>query len=222
MRELRLAEIGRIADDWLDELCTLAGTLEYVDLSYPGKSLGEDALVCFLEIVGGGLTHLDLSGHTSIADEFLEDALMANMGRLQRLRLADVSSVTDEDVAGLFDAWADEDEEGCSNPPLVEVAMPRNQLLSTDALLAVLNHSGSALTRLDINGWMSTAREDALEALGNFCPKLRTVDLGFCREVNDFVIQNILDRCPDVKEIKIWGCTKVTETCPKKVSTPAF
>ncbi|EIN07847.1 RNI-like protein [Punctularia strigosozonata HHB-11173 SS5] len=215
LRELRLKEVGRMADDWLDELCTLAGSLEYLELSYPGRSLSEDALVGLLEFVGPGLTHLDLSGQSMITDGFMEDGIVPNVGKLQKLKLADVPQLTDEGVANLFDTWVDEKEPDY-NPPLTEISMPRNHLLTSEALLALMNHSGPELMHLDINGWKDTGREGVLEDLGEYCRKLKTVDIGFCREVNDFVVQGILDNCADVREIKIWGCNKVTETCPKK------
>ena len=39
---------------------------------------------------------------------------------------------------------------------------------------------------------------------------LHSVDLGWCRAVDDFVIRDILDGCKgNLREVKVWGCNRV-------------
>jgi DNA repair protein RAD7 len=80
----------------------------------------------------------------------------------------------------LFEEWVGK------NPPLLELDLSRNTTLSTSALLAVLNHSGATLTHLNINGWKEV-ENDGLMQIGKLARDLRTIDLGWCREVSSLL-----------------------------------
>ena len=54
--------------------------------------------------------------------------------------------------------------------------------------------------------------------LGAKAPGLTKIDVGWCRGVDDFVIKGLLEGCERLKEIKCYGCNRVTENCPRKVS----
>ncbi|PCH39544.1 RNI-like protein [Wolfiporia cocos MD-104 SS10] len=216
LSELRLKEIGQFSDDFLPLLKPLAKCLTSLELSYPGdrEALSEAALIELLRAMGAGLTHLDLSGNINIGDGFLFKGIKPHTRKLSSLTLADTPALTDAGVAEFFDTWAAASGHA-PNPPLVVINMSRNHLLKGDALITLLKHSGEALTLLNINGWRE-ASEDALRAIAEYAPQMRKLDIGFCREVNDYTIKALLEGCVQLEEAKVWGCQRVTITCPRK------
>jgi len=213
-----LREVEKLDDEFVDVMKEMTG-LTYLDLGYPAKSLSEEALVELMGILGQGLTHLDLSGHALLTDTFLMEGIKAHARVLTGLALANVPLLTDEGVAEFFDAWTMKHEEdgSPSNPPLVTLDFSRNSTLSSSALIGILSHSGSTLTHLNINGWKATS-EESLNRIAARAKELRWLDVGWCREMDNFVMKAIMEKCEKVKEIKVFGCNRLTEHCPRKVS----
>ncbi|KAI0823776.1 RNI-like protein [Trametes gibbosa] len=211
LRELRLKEVGQLSDGFLAEIKPLAGKLTYLDLSYPGRpdALSESALIDVLTHVGSSLEHLDLSSHTGVTDGVLFRGIKPNMPSLTSLMLANCTELTDAGIAEFFEAW-----QGRSKR-LSVADLSRNAGLGDAALTALLAHSGDELEELNINGWKDVT-EDALKGISHKAPKLRKLDVGFCRTVDNFFVKDLLARCDNIKEIKVWGCQRVTEDCPRK------
>ncbi|KAF5318044.1 hypothetical protein D9619_012123 [Psilocybe cf. subviscida] len=218
LTELRLKEVGRLNDDFLQEIEKLQeGPLRLLDLADPSTSCSDDAVISLLRAVGGGLTQLDLSKHEELTDEFLMKGLVPHVCDLERLSLRHLPEVTDKGLAKFFAAW--------KNPPLTDIDLSRNPDLGSEALTAMLKHSGKSLRELNINGWKETD-EDALRMVGRVCVQLKKVDVGWCRAMDDFVVKSWLEGdmehgapvggCHHIEEIKIWGCNRVTASCPKK------
>lgn len=215
LSELRLAEVGLLADEWLDQIKSLEN-LERLNLSYPSQSLSDDAVIDLLETVGERLTALDLSGHVALTDNVLVSGVAAHCRRLQDLTISSMDSLTDEGVAQFFEALLES-----PHPPIPRVDLSRNHELADAAFDALLAHSGQALERLSVNSW----RELSLEALmrlgaeeGGGAPRLEWVDIGWCREADDYVVKALLDGCEALRTIKCFGCNRLTENCPRKAS----
>lgn len=219
LKELRLKEIGKITDAFLELLKPLAGTLVSLDLSYPSdpEALSERALIDLMRAVGASLTHLDLSGNVDIGDAFLFQGLKPHARRLTSLTLARTPDLTDAGVVEFFDTWpaAAEKDGEAPNPPLSVIDLSRNHRLTGDALLALLKHSGLSLTDLNINGWKETSQE-ALVQIAEYAQDLQKLDAGWCREVDDWVIKDLLQKCDRLEEINIWGCQRLTQSCTRK------
>ncbi|KAI0328035.1 RNI-like protein [Cubamyces sp. BRFM 1775] len=209
LRELRLKEVGQLSDKFLVELQALGGQLTYLDLSYPGngEAIHESALIDFLTQAGSLLEHLDLSGIANVTDGVLFRGVKPHVLKLNTLVLANNVELTDAGVAEFFDTW--------QGAPLSNADLSRNPDLSDAALVALLKHSGGDLTELNINGWKGVS-ENALKHIPKLALNLTKLDVGFCRSVDNFLIKDILDRCAHVQEIKVWGCQRITEHCPRK------
>ncbi|KAH9920184.1 RNI-like protein [Amylocystis lapponica] len=221
LKELRLKEVGKLDDTFLEPIKLLAGTLASLDLSYPGvektEPLSSDAVIDLLSAIGNSLTHLDLSGNINLGDGFLFNGLKPHTRKLTSLVLANLPELTDAGVAEFFNTWASAAEEDglTPNPRLITVDLSRNEVLSSDALYALLKHSGPALTQLNINGWKSVS-DDALEMIAAKARELRWLDIGWCREANDWVIKALMDKCEKITDVKVWGCQRLTVTCPRR------
>ncbi|KAJ4478162.1 RNI-like protein [Lentinula aciculospora] len=201
LTRLGLREIGMLSDDFLEPIGLLSGRLTYLDISEPSNSCSNRAVNTLLNAVGSTLTYLNLSGHIDLTNDVLQYGVLPNITTLHHLALSNLPLLTDEGVAFFFSQW--------SNVPLTAVEFSRNPALSTNSLVELLNHSGEGLHSLDINGW----KDVSATALANIATKakdLQKVDLGWCREVDDFIIKSILDSCKNrLAEVRIWGCSKV-------------
>jgi len=237
---LRLKEIGNLSDEFLEELSTLSeggSKLTYLDLSDPGKSCGEEAMINLLSAIGQQLTHLNVSNHIFLTDDFLMEGIQPHTEALDTLILNNLPDLTDEGVATFFKAWD-------NNPALSHLDLSRNHSLADLALGAVLDHSGEKLEELNINGWKDL-EEEVLVTFAVKAPELRKVDVGWVREMTDFVVKAWVDGAPQhldenkdeddpdaiigevvslvggcrkLEEVKVWGCNRITSNCPRKVS----
>jgi DNA repair protein RAD7 len=148
-----------------------------------------------------------------ITDGFLVDSIMPQCSLLSSITLEHLPELTDAGVGLFFNDW--------NGNPLCSLSLGRNPTLGSEALEAVLNHSGNVLQELNINGWKGVP-EASLMQIAAKCPKLEQLDVGWCREVDDFVVKSIIDGCPDLKVAKVWGCNRLTVACPKRVSLLFF
>lgn len=235
---LRLKEIGNLSDEFLEELSTLSegeSKLTYLDLSDPGESCEEEAMINLLSAIGSQLTHLNVSNHINLTDDFLVEGIQPHTKALDTLILNNLPNLTDEGVATFFKAWD-------NNPALAHLDLSRNHSLADLALEAILGHSGEKLEELNINGWKDL-EEEILVTFAVKAPELRKVDVGWVRDMTDFVVKAWIDGAPQdfnenkddpdamvgevvsvvggcrkLEEVKVWGCNRITSNCPRKVS----
>jgi len=212
LKELRLRRFGKMCDDFLEVLKSSSLALTYLDLAYPGNTelVGEMAVMGLVKKLGSTLKHLDLSGITSITDEFFLHCLQEHGSNLEGLTMADLEELTDEKIGQFFLEWE-------KNPGLTFVDLSRNHNLSSLALDGVLQHSGPQLKSLNINGWKATSNE-SLNMIAELATGLDKIDVGWCREVDDFALAKIQDECENLKELSCWGCNRVTPAARRRVS----
>jgi len=122
--------------------------------------------------------------------------------------MAALEELTDEKIGQFFLEWE-------KNSGLTSVDLSRNHTLSSLALNAVLKHSGSHLKSLNINGWKATSNE-SLTMIAELAAGLSKIDVGWCREVDDFTLANIQDSCEDLKDLSCWGCNRVTAAARRR------
>jgi len=213
LTELRLREVGKMCDDFLEVLESVGPALTYLDLAYPGNAelVGEVAVMGLVKKLGPTLKHLDLSGITTITDEFFLHCLKEHAPNLESLTMADLEEVTDEKIGQFFLGWE-------KNSGLTSVNLSRNHTLSSLALNGVLQHSGPQLKSLNINGWKAASNE-SLTMIAELATGLSKIDVGWCREVDDFALAKIQDECDDLKVLSCWGCNRVTPAARRRVST---
>ena len=242
LEELKLSELGKLKDSWIEYISKLT-LLRSLSLSRSAESLTDEPVVELLGKIGARLEHLDLSGNDELTDVLLLDGIGKNCTSLQSLALSGVTQLTDGGVAAFFKQWKQDEgisygignTEDCmdidrpvTNRPLSSIDLSQISELGTDALLALLLHSGPDLLKLSINGWKGT-EEKALSAIARSAPKLEELDVGWCRDVDDFVVGKLLgmgqkdeDRrsagCMNLKVLRLYGCNRVTNACPTRVS----
>ena len=217
--DLRLKEIGHMNDSFLSQIKLLKGGLRHLDIADPTHSCTESAMIALIRSIGKSLTHLNVSKHSLLGDQFLAKGLQPHTKALVSLTLSHLPELTDEGVSKWFTAW--------KNPPLLFLDMSRNEDLGSLSLESLMKHSGRQIEELSINGWKEVG-EDALKSIGWFGKELKKLDVGWCRAVNDFLLKIWLEGelirgvqkggCGSLREVKVWGCNKISHSCPRKVS----
>ena len=210
LTDLRLCQISKMSDEFLPHIAKLQH-LTSLDLSSPAHSLGDEAVAELLEQVGSNLTSLDLSGNIELTDAFLKDGMRKHVPNLTTLTLNNLPLITDIGISDLFNTYTMK-----NHPPLHKISLARNHNLAGDALTSLLEHSGLGLSDLDINSWKDVS-QDALKLIGERAKILQTLDIGWCRAVDDFTVKAVLDGCERIKAIKVYGCNRLTQACPYKV-----
>jgi len=230
LEELSLREVGLMDHEFADPLCSLP-PLRVLDLAIPGIGIDEDGWMRLMEKHGSTLETLDTSKHEEFTDRILQEGVRKYARALSELKLEGCHGLTDEGVAQFFGNWAypmstlkdetddmDVDsapvevspvslEEFMPNPPLHVLSLARNHELSSAALTAAVVHSAQSLTWLNVNG-LRSASSEALAQLKR-AKELRYLDAGWCRELDDFVMKDVVTACPKLSEIKVWGCSRV-------------
>ncbi|KAG2363065.1 RNI-like protein [Suillus spraguei] len=227
--ELSLREIGLMDNEFTDPLCSLP-PLKVLDLGIPGIGIDEDGWMKIIEKHGSTLETLDASKHEGFTDHVLQESVREYARVLSELKLDECLSLTDEGVAQFFGNWShpilalkdndhdmDVDSEPeasltslepfTPNPPLRVLSLARNQELSSATLVAAITHSAQSLTWLSVNGLRNVSSE-ALAQLKR-AEELCYLDVGWCRQLDDFVMKDVVAACTKLNEIKVWGCSRV-------------
>ncbi|ORY32846.1 hypothetical protein BCR39DRAFT_522058 [Naematelia encephala] len=200
VRTLRLSEIGQLDNTWLVHLAKL--NLTSLDLSAPGHTLIDMNVELLLQACTS-ITSLDLSDNPELSDAILP--AIAGL-RLHELHLRNLVELTDDGVADFFRSSV--------SPGLKVIDLEKGHDLRGPALRALLEHSGHSLERLSIMGWREVD-SDTLSQLGQ-CKRLRELNLGWCRQVTDFTMKDILEGCEELQSVRVWGCNQLTDAVPRR------
>ncbi|KAH7890166.1 RNI-like protein [Phlebopus sp. FC_14] len=223
LEELQLREVGLLDDTFTDPLCELP-PLRLLDLAQPSIGIEEADWLRLLERHGRKLENLNPSWHGGFTDDVLENGVKKHARFISELRLDGCANLTDGGVAKFFRNWAkpnhgakDEDkmdidtavpaEPFTPNPPLHVLSLARNHTLSSAALDAAIAHSASSLNSLNLNGLRSMSTTSLARLKG--ATSLRWLDVSWCREMDDFVMKDVVQNAKDLGEVRVWGCNRV-------------
>jgi len=225
LEELQLKEVGHLGNTFVEPLCALP-PLKLLDLSNPGASILENGWLQILERHGPRLESFDPSWHDEFTDVVLENGIWKHGRVVSELKLEGLSSLSDEGVAHFFENWnkpfptldseASESEmdvevDECGtftpNPPLRTVSLARNRALSNATFTALLAHSAPSLVFLNLNG-LGAISSESLERLKDVSD-LRWLDMSWCRDLDDFMMKDVVSNAPKLGEVRVWGCNRV-------------
>ncbi|KAF8437648.1 hypothetical protein L210DRAFT_3482673 [Boletus edulis BED1] len=226
LEELQLKEVGRLDDTFAEPLCALP-PLRLLDLSNPGVGIQENGWLQVLERHGPTLESFDPSWHEGFTDMVLENGIRKHARVMSELRLEGLSSLSDAGATHFFENWNKpfstlDSEDGDSgmevddcgtftpNPPLRTVSLARNHAFSNATFTALLEHSAPSLVSLNLNG----LGQIASESLGRLkdVPEVRWLDVSWCRELDDFIMKDVVSNASKLGEVRVWGCNHVKGT----------
>jgi len=215
LEELQLKEVGHLGDTFVESLCALP-PLKLLDLSNPGVGILENGWLQILERHGPTLESFDPSWHEGFTDVVLGSGIWKHARVISELRLEGLSSLSDAGVAHFFENWdqpfTDVDDCGAldPNPPLRTLSLARNCSLSNATFTALLAHSAPSLVSLNLNG----LGQISSESLGRLkdVSDMRSLDMSWCRELDDFMMKDVVSNAPKLGEVRVWGCNRVRGT----------
>ncbi|KAJ3057051.1 hypothetical protein HK097_001020 [Rhizophlyctis rosea] len=201
MRELRLDSCMKLGDDEVRRVGELRELVE-LELSRLGTGVKEESLCGLVGDVGRGLRVLSFNGYPDMTDRVLLTSIAPTCTSLRSLSLEDCESLTTEGMVEFLS--------NLKTPTgLTKFSLWRNVHLKDEALVACLNDHRGTLEELCLNG-LDELTEYGLKLVGG-CTGLKEVDLSWIRDLDDFILADILKSCKKLQKVKIYGCSKLTE-----------
>ncbi|KAE8394784.1 hypothetical protein BDV23DRAFT_146363 [Aspergillus alliaceus] len=216
LRCLKLKQCWKVGDSSLQALSSLT-SLEHLSLNLVRETKNSSLLDLVFKI-GPKLRTLSLQGFPN-ADDLLLEIIHEKCCVLSKLRLSDNSVCTDKGFARLFTEWP--------NPPLEIVDLsstrdvdnsnpdgPEDTVgLASEGLIALMNHSGPAIRKLNISSCRHVSRAAFEEIFSDnkIYPNLKELDISFHTAMDDYLVGRIFKCCPAVKKLVAFGCFNVRD-----------
>lgn len=145
-------------------------SLELVDLE--AEAWSDDSLDLVLRDLGSHLVSLRLAGDLNTLTDKSINSIRDHCSELRSLQLVNLMDITDNCVADMFDSWSDRGMIG-----LKTLSLERCVQIGDMAILAVLKHSGSTLTELNLNS-LKNVSSAVIEKFSEL-RSLQKLDIGF-------------------------------------------
>ncbi|QRD86154.1 leucine rich repeat protein [Aspergillus flavus] len=216
LRRLKLKQCWKVGHISLQALSSLT-SLEHLSLDLVQET-SNDSLIKVVSTVGPRLHTLSLEGFPN-ADNCLLETIHDKCRSLSKLRLSGNVVCTDEGFAKLFTGWP--------NPPLeyVDFSSTRDVEnsnldgsrdaigLASEGLIALMDHSGSAIQKLNISSCrhVSRAAFEEIFSDGKVYPNMKELDVSFHTVMDDYLISRILQCCPVIKKLVAFACFNVRD-----------
>jgi DNA repair protein RAD7 len=216
LKRLKLKQCWKIGSNSLRSISTLP-TLEHLSLDTV-QELEIESLLQMANTLGPNLRTLSLEGFRN-ADDRLLDLIHEKCRLLSKLRFSDNALCSDRGFVNLFTDWA--------NPPLrfvdlsstrdVDNANPDGPVeaigFASQGFIALVNHSGSTLQKLNISSCRHISRAAFEEVFSEekTYPFLQELDVSFHTVMDDFLIGKIFQSCPAIKKVVAFACFNVRD-----------
>jgi len=174
--------------------------MKKLDLS--GLKLSDDQMLKILQSNGGTLTNLVVNGCEKLTNKSI-GAIGEHCRSLLRLGVEELYGVTPDAITNLF---------ASANyvSGLEEVSLNRTYA-NDDTVVALAVACGSSLRKLGMHS-LSEITDMSLVALTKFSSSnLQEIELSFCRKFTDDGLGQLVDSCPRIRRLDLWGCTQVTD-----------
>ncbi|KAJ3042893.1 hypothetical protein HDV00_006455 [Rhizophlyctis rosea] len=201
LRVLRLDSCHRVGDEGVRALAKLK-CLEELQLDSLGEGVKEESLMFLVESVGSGLGSLSFNGYPEMSDKVLLESIAPTCTSLRKLFLKDCPSLTTDGIIHFLAILR-------TPAGLTHFSLGRNVHLADSAIIALLNDHAHTLEHLSLNG-LDELTEVSLGALKG-CMKLRELDVSWIRDLDDFMLGDVLKGCKCLEEVRIYGCSKLNE-----------
>lgn len=216
LRRLKLTQCWKTGDRSLKAIASLK-SLEHLSLNFVQETSKEE-LGNIIHHVGSNLRTLSLDGFHN-ADDHVLGLIHSKCNSLVKLRLSDNAVCTDKAYAQLFNGWQNRPLEYVdlsstrdvdnNNPDGPEEAIG----LASEGLVALMNHSGPQVQKLNIASCRHVSREafEEVFAEGKKYPHLTELDVSFHTVMDDFLIGSIFRCCPAIKKVVAFACFSVRD-----------
>lgn len=166
--------------------------------------VGVEAL---LDTLGESLTSLNLSKCTQLTDASLV-SIRENCHKLTHLDVSGLEKPTTAGLVGLFLSGSESGTEKVQKSVgLLETVSVRGTANTTDEAIVHLSLlAASSLRSLDMSSCHLLTNK-ALVAIAVNCKSIQSLDLSFCRDIEDEAVKYFVDTAPRMEKMSVWGCT---------------
>lgn len=214
LKRIKVYNNQQVSGDGIRELVHLK-KLQYLSI-HLHKPVHSDVFVEVLRSIGAGLRTLSLRW-TPELDNTVLDTIHSNCHNLSKLRITDSEVMTDAGFARLFTDWRNPgltfiDLQKCRH---VDSQKPRDNPdgigLCSEGFKALMAHSGKSLQKLNLHACRHISKQafDEVFSLEKVYPELKSLEISFCEEVNDYVVGSAFRSCPNLRELNVFGCMRV-------------
>ncbi|RAL15676.1 DNA repair protein Rad7, protein [Aspergillus homomorphus CBS 101889] len=211
LRRLKLKHCWKLGDRSLQAISTLT-SLMHLSLHFY-QDVENETLINTISRVGPNLQTLSLEGFTT-ADDRLLDMIHDKCRLLTKLHFSENAVCTDKGFVRLFTNWP--------NPALKVVDMSSTRDvdnanpdgpteatgLASHGFVALMNHSGSMIQRLNISSCRHISHAAFTEVFSDerTYPKLRELDVSFHTVMDDYIVSRIFQSCPNIQKLVAFAC----------------
>ncbi|CAN8292042.1 unnamed protein product [Cochlearia groenlandica] len=128
------------------------------------------------------------------------EAIAHHCRELQELDLSKSSKLSDVSLYALA--------HGCPN--LTKLNLSGCTSFS-DAAIAYLTRFCKKLKVLNLCGCVNAVSDHTLEAIGNNCIQMQSLNLGWCENISDDGVMCLAYGCPDLRTLDLCGCVLITD-----------
>ncbi|CAN7133944.1 unnamed protein product [Brassica rapa subsp. narinosa] len=128
------------------------------------------------------------------------EAIANHCHELQELDLSKSLKLTDRSLYALA--------HGCPN--LTKLNLSGCTSFS-DKAIAYLTRSCRNLKVLNLCGCVNAVSDYTLEAIGNNCNQMQSLNLGWCEKISDDGVMSLAYGCPDLRTLDLCGCVLITD-----------
>lgn len=214
LKRLKVYNNQQVSGDGIRELVHLK-KLQYLSI-HLHEHVHSDVYVEVLHSIGAGLRTLSLRWMPKL-DNTVLDAIHSNCHSLSKLRITDSEVMTDAGFARLFTNWRNPgltfiDLQKCRH---VDSQKPRENPddigLCSEGFKALMAHSGKSLQKLNLHACRHISKQafDEVFSLEKTYPELKSLEISFCEDVNDYVVGSVFRSCPNLRELNVFGCMRV-------------
>ncbi|KAI3396435.1 hypothetical protein diail_12155 [Diaporthe ilicicola] len=214
LKRLKVYNNQKVGGDGIREVAHLK-KLQHLSI-HVHNNVHSDIYVEVLRSIGTDLRTLSLRRAPGL-DNTVLDAIHDNCHHLSKLRITDSEVMTDAGFARLFTDWRNPgltflDLQKCRH---VDSQKPRDNPddvgLCSEGFKALMAHSGKSLQKLNLHACRHISKQafDEVFSLKKTYPELRSLEISFCEEVNDYVVGSIFRSCPSLRELNVFGCMRV-------------
>ncbi|KAJ3166568.1 hypothetical protein HDU87_002073 [Geranomyces variabilis] len=203
---LRLDHCFKLDDHCVRSLATLR-LLQTLELGFMNRTIAEDAILYLMENGSANIRSLTLDRHPNVTDRVLMQ-IATSCPHLSEISIVECESITSEGLLDFIRAL---------QPTVILniISLARIVHLNDDVIIALVNRFGRELIKLNLNG-LDELSERSLRALATGCPHVRDLDVSWIRNVDDFMLVELLANAPELASIRVYGCNKLTENLINK------
>ncbi|KAG2254536.1 hypothetical protein Bca52824_084672 [Brassica carinata] len=81
----------------------------------------------------------------------------------------------------------------------------------SDTALAYLTRICRKLKVLNLCGCVEAVSDSALQAIGENCSQMQSLNLGWCEKISDDGVMSLAYGCPDLRSLDLCGCVLITD-----------